>query len=228
MVPMMREPERTVHESPRGQAGAGRFRRALGWSVGPVLLLWLLHLWQWRAGEVWIQWGVLPRQPEGLPGILTAPLVHDSWPHLLSNSVPLLGLGLLAVFAYPRASRVAVPFIWIVSGLAVWLLARDSYHIGASGLTHGLLVFTAAMGFLRREPIAIAFALIALFLFGSMFAGVVPAEPGVSWEYHLAGGIAGLVAGLLTSRLDPRPPRPPPLEDGDPESLFDRRPDEPE
>ena len=100
-------------------------------------------------------------------------------------------LGTLAGTVFPRATLRALPLIWLGSGLGTWLIATGGFHLGASGVTHGLgfLVFT--LGVLRRDRPAIAAALIAFFFFGGMLVSVLPHEIGVSWEYHLAGAVVG-------------------------------------
>ena len=106
-----------------------------------------------------------------------------------------------------RASR-ALPVVWIGSGLGAWLLGdAGTWHLGASGLTHGLMFLVFALGLLRRDRPAIAAAMIAFFLYGGMLLTVLPHEPGVSWQAHLGGALAGLLAAWWFRDRDPRPPR---------------------
>jgi membrane associated rhomboid family serine protease len=185
----------------------GRLRHALLWPLLAVGLLWVLAAWQVFTGGAWVHLGVFPRTLAGLPGVLTAPLIHASWSHLLANTPALLGLGALALYGYPRATRHAVPMIWLASGIGVWLFARESFHIGISGLTHGLMFYVIVIGFLRRDRLSIALALIVFLLFGGMASGIIPQETGVSFEYHLFGAIAGVLAAAVLFRLDPVPVR---------------------
>jgi membrane associated rhomboid family serine protease len=182
-----------------------RLRTAVRWSLLGVTLLWVVAGVQAVGRFDWVGLGVYPRAWHGLPGIITAPLVHGSWGHLLANSSPLLALGIAALYGFPRATRRAVPLIWIGSGLGVWLFARESFHIGASGLSHGLMFFTVVIGLMRRDALSVALALVVLFLYGSMVWGVLPQRPGVSFEYHLFGAVVGVCCGLFLSRLDPLP-----------------------
>lgn len=196
----MSDPSRPVMLRP-----AVRLRRALLGAFAGVGVLWMLAALQGASGVPWIWLGVLPRTWIGLPGIVTAPLVHDSWNHLMANTPALLGLGLIALYGYPRATRYAVPLIWVLSGLGVWLFARDSFHIGISGVNHGLLFFILGIALLRRDPLSIILALLVFVLFGSMATGIFPRAPGISFEYHLFGAIAGVLAALLLFRVDPVP-----------------------
>jgi membrane associated rhomboid family serine protease len=183
-----------------------RFQRALNSSLAFVIVLGLVYLMQ---GEVFATdaLGLKPRSVEGLIGILTAPLLHGSGPHLVNNAFGVLVLGTLAGTVYPKATARALPLIWLGGGLGTWLIAQGGVHIGASGVIHGLGFMLFGLGVLRRDRPAIAAAMIAFFFFGSMLLTVLPQEMGVSWEYHLAGAVLGTVAAGLWFRADPAPPR---------------------
>ncbi|MDZ7747789.1 MAG: rhomboid family intramembrane serine protease [Halofilum sp. (in: g-proteobacteria)] len=183
--------------------------RAAGAAVtGLVALLWAIHglaaMGDWALAPL----GVRPGTASGLIGVLTAPLVHGSWGHLLGNTLPLLVLGTAMAFGTPRAAAIALPAIWLGSGLAVWLFARPAVHLGASGIAYGMMLFVFTAGVRRRDRRSIALALIVFFLHGGMIWGVLPLAAGVSFEYHLAGALVGLVCALLLGRRDPVPPRP--------------------
>ncbi len=184
-----------------------RWRFAFMWTGGFVLLLWLILAVQAATGFNPGALGVRPRTLSGLIGILTAPLVHSGFAHLFANTSALLVLGVLAFRLYPRAIRYGLPIIWLGSGTLVWLLARPAAHIGASGITHGLMFFIFAMGLLRHERLAILASMVVFFLYGSMIYGVLPQDPSISFEYHLFGSLCGLLAAMGLSRMDPLPPR---------------------
>ena len=189
------------------QADRARVRRALNASLGAALLLWACFAAQ--QGFDWTFLAVTPHTARGLLGLLAAPLLHGSVAHVLANTTALLLLGTLAGTAYPKATLRALPLLWLGSGLGAWLLGQPgSHHLGASGVTHGLgfLVFT--LGLLRRDRAAIAAGMIAFLFYGSMLMSVLPREAGVSWESHLGGALAGIVAALLFRRSDPQPLRP--------------------
>ena len=176
-------------------------------STGFVALLWwialLQHSFDWPLRGLTLR----PGEWLGSVGILTAPLLHGSIAHLVSNTLPLLILGTLSLASLPRAAPRALLLIWLLSGLGTWLIGRPSAHLGASGLGHGLMLFLFVAGMIRRDRPAIATAMLVFFLYGGMLLTVLPREAGVSWEYHLCGAIAGLAAALLWARLDPPPPR---------------------
>jgi membrane associated rhomboid family serine protease len=184
-----------------------RIRYALVGATGLVAGIWLAWLGAWALGWNIDDLGIRPRDVHGLIGILTAPFAHASFEHLMSNTLPLGLLSALTLYAYPRATRYALPFIWIASGVGVWLWARSSVHVGISGIAHGLMFFVFVMGLLRRDRLGVALALLVFFLYGGMLMTVLPREVEVSFEYHLAGALAGVVSALSFFRLDPQAPR---------------------
>ncbi len=137
--------------------------------------------------------GILPRNRQTLIGILTSPLIHGNWEHLVSNTLPLLMLGLILFITYERIALKIWFAIYILTGLLVWLFARgSSYHIGASGIVYGLASFLLFSGFFRMDVKAIAIASGVVIFYGGMVWGILPIQSGVSWESHLFGGIVGL------------------------------------
>jgi membrane associated rhomboid family serine protease len=202
IAPVTPEPSATTIQRDRT-----RVRYALLGAAGLVAGIWLAWLGAWLLGWNIDDLGIRPRDVHGLIGILTAPFAHASFEHLMSNTLPLGMLSALMLYAYPRAMRFALPLIWLASGLGVWLWARPSVHVGISGITHGLMFFLFAMGLLRRDRLGVALALLVFFLYGGMLMTVLPREIEVSFEYHLAGAVAGLISALLLFRLDPQAPR---------------------
>ena len=183
-----------------------RLRHAFNASLACVLLLVAVFSAQDQFDVS--AWAVTPGTLAGLRGLLAGPLLHGSLEHLGANAVSLLMLGTLAGSVYPRATLRALPLLWLGSGLGAWLLGEaGTHHLGASGLTHGLMFLVFSLGLLRRDRPAIAAAMIAFFLYGGMLLTVLPQEPGVSWQSHLGGALAGIVAAGLFRRRDPLPPR---------------------
>lgn len=151
---------------------------------------------------------VAPRELAGLLGLLTAPLLHGSIAHLAANATALLILGTLAGSVYPRASVRALPLLWLGSGLGAWLLGEEgTRHLGASGVTHGLMFMVTTLGLLRRDRPSIAAGMIVMLFYGGSVLTVLPHGDGISWQSHLGGAIAGVLAAFLFRRLDPQTPR---------------------
>ena len=169
-------------------------------SLGLVGAMWLVHLLGAFPFVDTTVFGIYPRVLEALPGVLLSPLIHGGFSHLISNSLPVFLLGTGLLYYYRNEAPRAVAWIWLGGGLAVWLLARPSFHIGASGLVYGAAAFIFLSGLLRREPPAIALSLIVIFLYGGLIWGVLPIQPGVSWEAHLFGAMAGITAALQNRR----------------------------
>lgn len=172
-----------------------------------IIVIWAVKLFETVFGWNLISLGVLPRSTDGLTGILAAPLIHGSWQHLMSNTLPLLLLGSILVFGYPRSRWWTLLIIWLLSGAGVWLLGRESYHIGASGLTHGMFFYLLVGGLLRRDKRSTALLMIAFFMYSGMLLSIFPREPGVSFEYHLFGAMAGLLCAVAFRNWDPKSAR---------------------
>jgi membrane associated rhomboid family serine protease len=182
------------------------FRHAIAPPAVFVLLLWLLELLDLSFGLNLSRLGVYPRELQGLPGVLAAPLIHGSWHHLISNSFALLVLGTVLLYGYPRTALALLVLVWLGSGIGVWLFARGSYHFGASGLTHGLMFFIFVSGILRHDRLSIALSMIIFFLYGGMVWTVFPTGPGVSFESHFFGAVMGVTGAFLFFGRDPLPP----------------------
>jgi len=169
---------------------------AVLWTIKTVEIIFHLDL---------VHYGVYPLQPGGLTGILTGPLVHGSWSHLFANTLPVVILATALFYGYPRSAKPVFTTVWIGSGLGVWLFARESYHIGASGLTFGIMFFLFVIGMLRWDKRAIALSMIIFFLYGSMIWGVFPSEPGISYESHFFGAVTGVLLAFILRNRDPMP-----------------------
>lgn len=200
-----------VHDSPLDPAAQRahdrrRLLRAFNASLAAVLAMVAVFSAQ---GHVDVEaWSVAPRALAGLRGLLAAPLLHGSPGHLGANAFAVLLLGTLAGSVYPRASLRALPLLWLGSGLGAWWLGTPgTHHLGASGVTHGLMFLVFALGVLRRDRPAIAAAMIAFLFYGGMLLTILPHEPGVSWQSHLGGALGGLLGAWLLRRSDPLPPR---------------------
>jgi len=172
-----------------------------------IALIWAVKFYELIFAIDLYNLGIYPRSEVGLLGIITAPLVHGSWQHLMGNSLPTLLLGSMLIYGYPKSRYWALAGIWILSGVGVWLFARSSYHFGASGLTHGMFFYLFIGGILRRDKRSAAILMIAFYMYGGMLLTIFPGDPGVSFESHLFGALAGAFCAYTFRDWDPKPKR---------------------
>ena len=173
------------------------FRRAAA-LVAFVALLWAVQVVNWIIGYgLNPAFGLIPRQLDGLDGVVAMPLLHGSFAHLMANTPPLLVMGGLLVTTTTRALLAVNAVVIGLGGGLVWLFGSSAIHIGASGLVFGWFGFLVARGLVDRSPITLGAALLVGVLYSSILWGVLPGQPGVSWEAHLFGAIAGAVAASL-------------------------------
>jgi membrane associated rhomboid family serine protease len=173
------------------------FRRATTLVVF-VALLWAVQVANWIIGYGFNPaFGLIPRHVSGLDGVIAMPLLHGSFAHLMANTPPLLVMGGLLVATATRALLAVNAVVIGLGGGLVWLFGSSAIHIGASGLVFGWFGFLVARGLVDRSPVTLSAALLAGVLYGSILSGVLPGQPGVSWEAHLFGAIAGATAAFL-------------------------------
>ncbi|MGD9527476.1 MAG: rhomboid family intramembrane serine protease [Pseudonocardia sp.] len=166
-------------------------------------MLWVVEAFDVASGEQLERNGILPRMLDGLSGVVWAPLLHDDWAHLAANTLPFFVLGFLALANGLRQFVVVTATIWVLGGLAVWLVGPSgTNHIGASGLIFGWLAFLLVRGFYARSAAQITLAVMLFLFWGGMLWGVLPGQPGVSWQGHLFGALAGVVAARMVARAD--------------------------
>ena len=183
-----------------------RFRRSFAVAASFATVLWLIKFLEITWGLDFAPYGVYPLQASGLAGILWAPLIHGSLSHVFANTAPIIILGTALLYGYPRSAKIVIPITYLGPGVGVWLFARGAYHIGASGLTLGMLLFVFTIGALRWDKRAIALALIVSFLYGGTIWGIFPGDPRISYETHLFGAAIGFVLAILFKAHDPAPP----------------------
>lgn len=150
--------------------------------------------------------GIHPRSVAGLAGIVWAPLLHGGWPHLISNTLPVLLFGFLAMASGIGPWIATTAVIWVVSGLGVWLISPgNSVTVGASGLAFGWLMFLLVRGIFNRAVGQIVVALVLLFYWGSVLWGLLPGNADISWQGHLFGALAGVLCAWLVAKASRRP-----------------------
>jgi membrane associated rhomboid family serine protease len=175
-----------------------------------VALLYVIELVDVLTGHQLDRNGIRPLETDGLWGIVFAPLLHADWQHLVANTAPALVLGFLMTLAGMARFIWATAMIWILGGFGTWLIgnlgtptyngmAVETNHLGASGLIFGWLAFLIVFGIFPRTAWEIAVGVVVLIVYGGILLGVLPGTFGVSWQGHLCGAIAGLIAAYVLS-----------------------------
>lgn len=147
--------------------------------------------------------GIYPLDYHTLTGILTAPLIHGSYGHLMANTLPFLILAVALNYFYRGLAYRIFWIIYFCSGIFVWIVGRPAWHIGASGLIYGMASFLFFSGIFRNQLKLLTIALIVAFLYGSMFWGIFPLEDSLSWEGHLGGAFTGFFLALIYQHRGP-------------------------
>jgi len=169
-----------------------------------VAILWIIRVAQEYFHWEFIFLGIRPRNIEGLIGIFSAPFIHSGYDHLLSNTLPLLVVGSGIIYFYREISIQVISVVWLFTGAWVWLFARPDSHIGASGLIYGFVCFLFFSGIFRRDPRLLAISFLVTFLYGSLVWGILPINQGISWESHLFGSVAGIIASVYYRKEGPQ------------------------
>lgn len=175
-----------------------------------VALMWVIEaadqvlMWATKDPQVLDEYGVRPWTTDGLLGILTQPLLHGDWAHLIGNSIALLVLGSIIALSGVKPLISVTLLSWLVSGVVSWLIGgAGTVHIGASGIVFGYVAYVIVRGLFTRRLLHLAIGLLIGFFYGlDALAGLSPMLDGVSWQGHLGGAIGGVVSawGLKRDR----------------------------
>jgi len=169
-----------------------------------VLFLWIVF-WAGTTFELYlVKYGIYPRTVAGLKGIVFSPFIHGDTSHLINNSIPLLVLLTTLIYFYREIAFKIMVWGIFWSGLITWFIARDAYHIGASGVVYLLFSFILFSGLIRRYYRLVAVSLIVVFLYGGMIWYILPIKEGVSWEGHLSGFLVGLFFAIIARKHGPQ------------------------
>lgn len=182
-------------------------RLSFGIAFSIVLAMVLVFLYDYYFHLNLYEFGVFPRKLEGLIGVLTSPFIHSTanFSHILNNSLPMFVLTWLLFYSYRTVAGKVFIFIYFSTGIFVWLLGRESYHIGMSGVIYGLTSFLIVSGFFRKNMRIAGISLLVIFLYGSIIWGVMPLDPSISWEGHFFGFLSGMIMAGVYRKAGPQP-----------------------
>jgi membrane associated rhomboid family serine protease len=145
--------------------------------------------------------GIVPRNVSHLYGVLFAPFLHESFSHLLGNTVPFVVLGFAIALDGARRLLIVTLIVALVSGIGTWLTAAGgTVTVGASGVVFGYATYLISRGLFDRRVVEIALGVLVGLIFGGvLISGLIP-HSGISWEAHLFGGIGGVIAAAVLAR----------------------------
>ena len=174
-------------------------RKAFWVMVGVLAVIWIAQVINWADGyRLSYEFGTRARDIGSLPTILTAPLLHFSWSHIEGNSGPLFIFGFLSAYRGVRKFLGVTALIVVGSGLGAWLTeSPNSVGAGASGVVFGYFGYVIVRGVFDRHGIDIVVGMVMALCFAYEFTVIVPGTPGVSWQAHLFGFVAGIVGGWV-------------------------------
>ena len=176
----------------------------------PFFLVSILGLIE--LGEVifeldFVQFGVFPRKLSGALGILTYPFIHSDWKHLFNNSTALLVLGTMLYYFYRPVASKTLLWVYLISGVWLWIGGRPNFHIGASGIVYALFGFLFFSGLLRKHLKLMALSMLVVFMYGSLVWGIFPIDHKISYEGHLFGLVAGIAVAIAYRKQGPQKPK---------------------
>jgi membrane associated rhomboid family serine protease len=170
-----------------------------------VGLMWLSEIVDTAMNGALDQYGIISRDPEGLLGVVTAPFLHLGFGHLISNTLPLVTLGaLIAIGGAARLFSVAA-IVTVIGGFGTWLVSPpNTITIGASGLVFGFAAYLIARGIFNRRLGQVLVGVLVVLVWGSALLGGLLPQDGISWQGHLFGAIAGVLAAWILAEDKPK------------------------
>ena len=169
-----------------------------------ISLMWLV-----RAVEVIFEidlyfLGIFPLKASSLTGIITSPFIHADIKHLFNNTIPLFVLGTALFYFYSQVSFRVLLWLFLITGLSVWITGRPSWHIGASGIIYGLASFLFVSGIIRRHiPLMGLSLLVAFPLRRNGMGHLSRVQDGYLVGIAHAGSSRWTVPGSMVSRRGP-------------------------
>ncbi len=166
-----------------------------------VALMWVVELINSVDSYKLDQDGLYPHNVDRIWGIFTTPFLHASWSHLIGNTIPFVFMGALIALEGARRLAAVTLIVIVLGGLGTWLVSPAGVPVvGASGVVFGYATYLLTRGFFNHSLTQILAGVVVVAVFGTaLLASLVP-HGNVSWQGHLCGGIAGVIAAWLLSR----------------------------
>jgi membrane associated rhomboid family serine protease len=181
-------------------------RTAIGIVIAIVALMWVLEVVDVAVDHRLDRYGIEPRDPDGLDGVIAAPFLHVGFGHLMANTIPFVVMGVVIAFEGPVRLLGVTAIVAVVSGLGTWLVApENTVHLGASGVVFGYATYLIVRGVFNRRAGEIAIGAGVVALWGGALLGGLEPQRGISWQGHLFGALGGLLAAWALARSAGRP-----------------------
>ena len=174
--------------------------------AGIVGLMWLLEVVNTLDSNRLDNDGIWARSLGHLWGIFTAPFLHVSFQHLISNTVRFVFMGVIIALHGARRLALVTLIVLVVGGLGTWLIAPShSITVGASGLVFGYATYLLVRGLFDRSALEVLVGIIVGVVWGGALISSVVPHYGISWQGHVSGAIGGVVAAYALRRERPSP-----------------------
>lgn len=179
----------------------GRFGQALVTTLVFLAVLWAVQIINWASGNRLVSFGIHPLDFSRFWGIVPAPFIHVNFSHLIANTPAVAVLLFLVALSGQKAVWASTVVTTIVAGVGVFFFGgENTVHVGASVLIYGWAVFLAVRGFFTRSIPEILLGIVVLVVYAGLFWGILPNQPGVSWQGHLFGGVGGAMTAWGAGR----------------------------
>ena len=206
--PVVREQRGTTTASSPWQRGE-TVRAALLYPVQPVVTFVLIAI---NVGAFLFQTqrpqfkNLLVADPVGLLGnqwwrLLTTAFLHGGTLHLAMNMMALYSLGRVTEQLWGHVRFLAIYIVGALGSTCLALISRLNPPVGASGAVCAVFASWAVWFFYNRQhlPPPLFFAWQRNFLINVVLLVFISLFPGISWEGHLGGAIAGCALALWFS-----------------------------
>ncbi len=172
----------------------------LPYTLSLIGLLVFIHIVNALLGYRLNMLGIWPRKKWGWIGIPFSPFLHGNFRHLFFNAFPLFIFANFVLLSGEKKFFAVTGIIILLGGFLVWIFGRRGVHIGASTLIMGYLGFITMGIYHDPTPLSLLIGAVCLLYFGGLFLNLLPSkDKRVSWEGHVLGFIAGIIASYWLS-----------------------------
>ena len=170
-----------------------------------VVLIWIIKEIELIFNLSFVEYGIIPWDTNKLINVFSFPFIHADFSHLINNTYPILILGGIISFAYKSIKNRIFLLSYLLSGIILWFIGDpNKIVIGASGIVYAFASFILISAFIKQNPKLSFLSFLVIFLYGSIFWGMLPMPNQVSWEGHLAGFIAGIIIAIIFRKMGPQ------------------------